>query len=156
LLLVVAIATIGVGVGIYFHRRLGKQPQPDNNSNPTTTATRQRQQPDTDNNSATKTTQQRQLLQSERNTTGTENEQQSDDGYVLPLNANVPGHHVAPVNEYTDLTVEGSDLSTPTIQQNQNPERDYKLPLHEYGNVACDDHAYDRVSRSNEATYEEI
>jgi hypothetical protein len=86
----------------------------------------------------------------------TENVQQSDDGYLLPLNSNVPGHNVTPVHEYTDVIREGSDLLTPENRQNQNPERDHELPLHEYGNVTGDGHAYDRASRSNEATYQEI
>jgi hypothetical protein len=115
---------------------MGNQSQPHSNSNPTTTAT-----------------QQRQLLQNDRNTTVTENEQPSDGGYLLPLNANVPGHNVTPAHEYIDVIGEGSNLLTPANQQNQNTERNYELPLHEYRNVTGDDHAYDRVSRSNEGTF---
>jgi hypothetical protein len=126
-------------VGIYFHRRLRKQLQPNNNSNPTTKATQQREQP-----------------KGGRNTTGTGNEQQSDDGYEVPLNDNVRSGDG--LHEYADVTEEDacSDLLTNASRQKLKNDGDYELPLHEYGNMTGDDHAYDRVNRPNDATYQEI
>jgi hypothetical protein len=130
LLLVVAISTIGAGVGIHFYRRQGKQQQPES-CNPTMKATEQGQ------------------LQ-------TENEQQADDGYEVPLNDNVRGGDAEPLHVYADVTEEGNDPLKQGNRQNQKTGGDYELPIHEYSNLADDDHAYDKVSRPNDATYQEI
>jgi hypothetical protein len=72
------------------------------------------------------------------------------------LNDNVRGSDG--LHEYAEVTKEdtSSDLLTNASRQKLKTDGDYELPLHEYGNTTIDDHAYDRVNRPNDATYQEI